>query len=96
MVKYGRTDCLCHPLCETLLAQKWNRYGLLIYSITTFFYLLFLVSLTLIVIAHPSCIHDTYEHLHEQLIHVNANDHEHFDRRRNCELLVANSYYVCI
>jgi hypothetical protein len=57
MVEYGRSDCLSHPLCERLLQRKWNRYGLPLYALTTIFYLLFLFTLTLIVVTHPSCIH---------------------------------------
>ena len=66
MVKYGRTDCLCHPLCETLLQRKWSRYGLPIFGLVTIFYLTVLISLTLIAINHPSCLHKNYFD-HEQI-----------------------------
>lgn len=62
MVEFGRSDCLSHPLCEQLLERKWNRYGLPLYALSTLFYMFFLFTLTLIVITHPSCIHQREHH----------------------------------
>ncbi|CAF0715061.1 unnamed protein product [Brachionus calyciflorus] len=58
MVKYGRTDCLSHPLCETLLQRKWSKYGLPLYGLTTLLYLIFLTILTTIIIIIPKCNHE--------------------------------------
>lgn len=55
MVKYGRIECLSHPLCEILLQRKWSKYGLPIYGLTTLFYLIFLLVLTSIIILYPNC-----------------------------------------
>lgn len=55
MVKYGRSECLSHPLCEVLLQRKWNKYGLPLYGITTFLYLIYLSCLTRIVVQYPLC-----------------------------------------
>ncbi len=79
MVNYGRTDCLSHPLCEKLLQRKWIKYGMTLYGLSTLFYLLFLMSLSLIVITHPSCIHsdqsyDENPHKNNLCIHVFRND----------------------
>ncbi len=60
MVNYGRTDCLTHPLCEKLLQRKWIKYGMILYGLSTLFYLIFLLSLSLIVTTHPSCIHTDF------------------------------------
>ncbi|CAF4390127.1 unnamed protein product, partial [Adineta steineri] len=61
MVKFGRTNHLSHPLCETLLRQKWLSYGFPIYMLNLTFYLLFLFSLSYFVITFPACNHhDTY------------------------------------
>jgi hypothetical protein len=64
MVNYGRTDCLSHPLCEKLLQRKWIKYGMTLYGLSTLFYLLFLTSLSLIVVTHPSCIHSDSNYHH--------------------------------
>lgn len=55
MVKYGRSECLSHPLCEVLLQRKWNKYGLPLYGITTLMYLIYLLFLTRIVVQYPLC-----------------------------------------
>ncbi|CAF1323136.1 unnamed protein product [Adineta steineri] len=61
MVKFGRTNHLSHPLCETLLRQKWLSYGFPIYMLNLTFYLIFLFSLSYFVITFPACNHhDTY------------------------------------
>ena len=57
MVKFGRTNHLSHPLCETLLRQKWLTYGFPIYMLNLAFYLLFLFSLSYFVITFPACDH---------------------------------------
>jgi transient receptor potential cation channel subfamily A member 1 len=57
MVKFGRTNHLSHPLCETLLRQKWLSYGFPIYMLNLVFYLLFLILLSHFVITFPSCNH---------------------------------------
>ncbi|CAF1429668.1 unnamed protein product [Adineta ricciae] len=57
MVKFGRTNHLSHPLCETLLRQKWLTYGFPIYMLNLAFYLLFLISLSYFVITFPACNH---------------------------------------
>ncbi|CAF4561944.1 unnamed protein product [Rotaria sp. Silwood2] len=57
MVKFGRTNHLSHPLCETLLRQKWISYGFPIYILDLSFYLLFLFLLSYFVITFPSCNH---------------------------------------
>lgn len=57
MVKFGRTNHLSHPLCETLLRQKWLSYGFPIYMLNLTFYLLFLFLLSYFIITFPSCNH---------------------------------------
>jgi len=57
MVKFGRTNHLSHPLCETLLRQKWLSYGLPIYMLNLSFYLLFLILLSYFIITFPACNH---------------------------------------
>ncbi|CAF1093211.1 unnamed protein product [Rotaria sordida] len=57
MVKFGRTNHLTHPLCETLLRQKWVSYGCPIYILDLSFYLLFLFLLSYFIITYPSCNH---------------------------------------
>ena len=57
MVKFGRTNHLSHPLCETLLRQKWLSYGFPIYMLNLSFYLLFLALLSYFVITFPACNH---------------------------------------
>ena len=87
LVKYGRTDCLSHDLCSTLLKRKWNRYGLMLHLIDSMKYLLFLFALTLIVITYPICIH---ENMHSDMIYNNQN-------RSLCEEYInSNSVYYVI
>ncbi len=57
MVKFGRTNHLIHPLCETLLRQKWLSYGFPIYMLNLSFYLLFLALLSYFIITFPACNH---------------------------------------
>ena len=57
MVKFGRTNHLSHPLCETLLRQKWLSYGFPIYMLNLFFYLVFLLIFSYFVVTFPSCNH---------------------------------------
>jgi len=57
MVKFGRTNHLSHPLCETLLRQKWLSYGFPIYMLNLSFYLLFLILLSYFIITFPACNH---------------------------------------
>jgi transient receptor potential cation channel subfamily A member 1 len=57
MVKFGRINHLSHPLCETLLRQKWLSYGCPIYMLNLCFYLLFLLVFSYFIITFPSCNH---------------------------------------
>ncbi len=57
MVKFGRINHLTHPLCETLLRQKWISYGFPIYTLNLFFYLLFIFALSYFIITFPVCNH---------------------------------------
>jgi transient receptor potential cation channel subfamily A protein 1 len=57
MVKFGRTNHLSHPLCETLLRQKWLSYGFPIYMLNLCFYLLFLLLFSYFIITFPACNH---------------------------------------
>jgi transient receptor potential cation channel subfamily A protein 1 len=57
MVKFGRTNHLSHPLCETLLRQKWLSYGFPVYMLNLSFYLLFLILLSYFIITFPACNH---------------------------------------
>ncbi len=57
MVKFGRTNHLSHPLCETLLRQKWLSYGFPIYMFNLIFYLLFIFALSYFIITFPACNH---------------------------------------
>ena len=57
MVKFGRTNHLIHPLCETLLREKWLSYGFPIYMLNLSFYLLFLVVFSYFIVTFPSCNH---------------------------------------
>ena len=58
MVRFGRTNHLSHPLCETLLRQKWISYGFPIYMLNLGFYLLFLLLFSYFIITFPSCNHE--------------------------------------
>jgi len=57
MVKFGRTNHLSHPLCETLLRQKWLTYGFPISLLNLSFYLLFIFALSYFIITFPVCNH---------------------------------------
>ena len=57
MVQFGRTNHLSHPLCETLLRQKWLSYGFPIYMINLFFYLIFLLLFSYFIVTFPACNH---------------------------------------
>jgi transient receptor potential cation channel subfamily A protein 1 len=57
MVKFGRTNHLSHPLCETLLRQKWLSYGFPIYMLNLFFYLLFIFAFSYFIITFSACNH---------------------------------------
>ena len=57
MVKFGRTNHLSHPLCETLLRQKWLSYGFPIHMLNLSFYLIFLLLLSYFIITYPACNH---------------------------------------
>ncbi|CAF0983219.1 unnamed protein product [Adineta ricciae] len=73
MVKFGRTNHLSHPLCETLLRQKWLSYGFPIYMLNLSFYLLFLSLLSYFVITFPACNHyDTPETNHAKHFCTNS------------------------
>ena len=48
MVRYDRVDCLAHPLCTTLLDQKWSTFGSKIYNIRIAIFLAILIILTTI------------------------------------------------
>jgi len=58
MVKFGRTNHLSHPLCETLLQQKWLSYGFPIYMLNLCFYLLFVLVFSCFIVTFPACNHD--------------------------------------
>ena len=57
MVKFGRINHLSHPLCETLLRQKWLSYGFPIHMLNLCFYLLFIVAFSYFIITFPACNH---------------------------------------
>ena len=57
MVKFGRTNHLTHPLCETLLRQKWLSYGFPIYMLNLILYLVFLVTFSYFIVSYSSCNH---------------------------------------
>jgi len=57
MVKFGRINHLSHPLCETLLREKWISYGFPIYMLNLCFYLLFIFALSYFIITFPVCNH---------------------------------------
>lgn len=82
MVKYGRTECLSHALCETLLQRKWNRYGLLMHGLSTIFYLTFLFILTTIIITYPSCVHK------------DSDNHDYNYNLSSCQVFTKNTYFV--
>jgi hypothetical protein len=57
MVKFDRINHLSHPLCETLLRQKWLSYGFPIYMLNLTFYIMFLFFLSHFIVTFPSCNH---------------------------------------
>ena len=57
MVKFGRTNHLSHPLCETLLRQKWLSYGFPIHMLNLCFYLAFIVAFSYFIITFSACNH---------------------------------------
>lgn len=82
MVKFGRTNHLSHPLCETLLRQKWLSYGFPIYMLNLVFYLLFLLLLSYFIITYPACLHRDPESWHSPLtLCPNKTDFISFDNQ---------------
>ena len=81
LVKFGRIDCLSHPLCESLLQRKWHLYGLPINLFVTSLYIFYLAALTLIVLDHSGYIHKKYEPF------INASE------TLNLEISVVNFYF---
>ena len=74
MVEYGRTDCLTHMLTEKFLQRKWERYGLIFYSISFMMYMAFLFLIVFIIVTHPSCIHKDFDHDHNHVENLCANN----------------------
>ncbi len=84
MVKYGRTDCLSHQLCETLMRRKWNNYGLPIFVLIFLTYLFLVTFLSIIVATHPICRNYQENHLNKtEILDCNPNQSQ-------------NKYYVNI
>lgn len=50
MVKYGREQLICHPLCLKYLESKWNSYGMYYHLTYLAIYMAFLACLTKIVL----------------------------------------------
>lgn len=50
MVKYGREQLICHPLCLKYLETKWNSYGMYYHLTYLFIYMAFLSCLTKLVL----------------------------------------------
>lgn len=50
MVKYGREQLICHPLCLKYLESKWNSYGMYYHLTYLAIYMAFLCCLTKIVL----------------------------------------------
>ncbi|XP_069127645.1 transient receptor potential cation channel subfamily A member 1-like isoform X2 [Argopecten irradians] len=48
MVKFGRVQCLSHPLCKAFLSMKWRAYGLWFHSTNMVLYLIYLGLLTML------------------------------------------------
>ncbi|XP_033737356.1 transient receptor potential cation channel subfamily A member 1-like isoform X2 [Pecten maximus] len=48
MVKFGRVQCLSHPLCKAYLSMKWRAYGLWFHSTNLVLYLIYLGLLTML------------------------------------------------
>eukprot|EP00057_Strongylocentrotus_purpuratus_P003131 XP_003725987.1 PREDICTED: transient receptor potential cation channel subfamily A member 1 isoform X1 [Strongylocentrotus purpuratus] len=53
MCLYGREKLLAHELSQSILKRKWNRFGRLFYYLDLFFYVLFLVSMTVYTTTYP-------------------------------------------
>ncbi|XP_060077074.1 transient receptor potential cation channel subfamily A member 1-like [Ylistrum balloti] len=49
MVRFGRVQCLSHPLCKAFLSMKWRAYGLWFHSTNLVLYLIYLGLLTMLV-----------------------------------------------
>lgn len=56
LVEYERNDCLTHKLCKKLLQRKWLKYGLPFHIFQMIMFLVFLASITFIVVAYPLCV----------------------------------------
>nr|QHX41565.1 transient receptor potential cation channel subfamily A member 1-like [Octopus vulgaris] len=72
MVKYGRVDCLCHPLTINYLSMKWMAYGLPISLTSYFFYIIYMVSLSIFALTNKqieknstSFSYETFHHNHQ-------------------------------
>ena len=50
MVKYGREQLICHPLCLKYLETKWNSYGMYYHLTYLAVYMAFLSCLTKLVL----------------------------------------------
>ena len=59
---YNLQDLLRHPLCLTLVRQKWVKYGRRTFYAELLLYLIFLVSLSAFVLSSPSPL--THPHLY--------------------------------
>ncbi|XP_064605921.1 transient receptor potential cation channel subfamily A member 1-like [Liolophura sinensis] len=57
MVKFGRVDCLSHPVCVSYLQMKWNGCGMWFHFIYLAMYLVFLGLLTSFAISNPARHH---------------------------------------
>ena len=54
MVRYSRVQLLKHPLCLSLIREKWRRIGRSTYTFILLCYLVFLASITTFVLTSPS------------------------------------------
>lgn len=53
-VESERTDLLTHPLVTSLLNQKWNSYGRIVFYTNLAIYLVFLIFLTAFALVIPN------------------------------------------
>ena len=50
MSDYNREDCLAHPLTQKLIELKWSSHGALVFYLSFFVYLLFIISITVLIV----------------------------------------------
>ncbi|XP_076441440.1 transient receptor potential cation channel subfamily A member 1-like [Babylonia areolata] len=79
MVRYGRVNCLSHPVCVKFLRLKWCSYGLWFYTLILGIYALYLSSLTYFVVENNSLRHHDRGHVNNETRQMLGGNSEKLD-----------------